>query len=300
MITRFLRLSRAPFLSASILPILVGGACAFSLNKTFSYTIFILCLIGVASAHAGSNLLNDIFDFLSGVDLHNESRTPFSGGSPDLPQGKEKISTFVLLSGLCFVLAAACLVAVLFLVPGKQLLIVLLAAAGGFLGIAYTAPPLKLAYRGWGEPAIFSAFGILPVSGTVLALTSRLYADCLVAALPVSLLAMMIILINEIPDATSDCEAGKRHWITKTGPKKAALYYDALGLLTGLSIFVMPWITQYDFKVWLGLPGLFFTWRAASYLHQHLDTPEHILPAQAATIIAHAVSGLGLSAGIAL
>ncbi len=44
----------------------------------------LLALLGLLLAHVSVNVLNDYFDYRSGVDLKTQ-RTPFSGGSGILP-----------------------------------------------------------------------------------------------------------------------------------------------------------------------------------------------------------------------
>ena len=46
----------------------------------------ILAFVGALCAHIATNVLNDYFDYVSGLDLKTKP-TPFSGGSGILPQG---------------------------------------------------------------------------------------------------------------------------------------------------------------------------------------------------------------------
>ena len=72
---------RAPFFTATIVPILLGTAIAYNLNDTFSWFYFGLTLLGGLLLHAGANVINDYFDHKSQNDeLNKEFIRPFTGG----------------------------------------------------------------------------------------------------------------------------------------------------------------------------------------------------------------------------
>jgi 1,4-dihydroxy-2-naphthoate octaprenyltransferase len=72
---------RAPFFTASAIPVLVGTALAWNLTGKFTFHKFVLTLIGVPLFNAGTNLANDYYDHKTGNDDININLTPFSGGS---------------------------------------------------------------------------------------------------------------------------------------------------------------------------------------------------------------------------
>ena len=78
--------TRPQFLILTPICVLVGVAAAayddFDLNPVH----VILTLVGALLAHISVNVLNDYFDYRSGIDLATK-RTPFSGGSGILPGG---------------------------------------------------------------------------------------------------------------------------------------------------------------------------------------------------------------------
>ena len=67
------RLARSRF-TASIIPVLVGGACALVAGG-FSPVAFLLCLAGGVALQAGTNLVNDYYDWQLGAD-HSGSLGP--------------------------------------------------------------------------------------------------------------------------------------------------------------------------------------------------------------------------------
>ena len=79
------------------------------------------------------------------------------------------------------------------------------------VSLAYTAPPLKLVYRGLGEIAVAIGFGPLMLLGAYVVQTGGVVTrEAVVASLPIALLVALILYVNEIPDRRGDARAGKR------------------------------------------------------------------------------------------
>lgn len=79
---------RAPFLMAVIVPFMIGAVLAVYRYGAFDPLLFLMGLAVVLLVHAGSNLMNDYYDYLSGTDRINENRSPFNGGSTFLVAGE--------------------------------------------------------------------------------------------------------------------------------------------------------------------------------------------------------------------
>ncbi|MEW6171250.1 MAG: prenyltransferase, partial [Candidatus Omnitrophota bacterium] len=78
--------TRPQFLILSVVLVLYGTAVAFYHNS-FSFPVLFLAMAGLLCMHTSCNVLNDYYDYKSGIDLHT-APTPFSGGSGFLPSGK--------------------------------------------------------------------------------------------------------------------------------------------------------------------------------------------------------------------
>ena len=85
-VRELVRITRAPFLTAAIAPVLLGTAIAWR-EGAFHFGYFLLTLVGAVAIHAGLNMSNDYFDHLSGNDELNRELTPFSGGSRVIQEG---------------------------------------------------------------------------------------------------------------------------------------------------------------------------------------------------------------------
>src|SRR3989338_4374891 len=77
----WLRALRVPFLTATLVPVILGSVAAWHDFNAFSWPLFFLALFGAIFVHLGVNLSNDYFDHISGNDKANKVPTPFSGGS---------------------------------------------------------------------------------------------------------------------------------------------------------------------------------------------------------------------------
>ncbi len=297
---RYLELSRAPFFTAIITPVLMATALAWNTHDTIDWPVFLLTLLSLTAAHAGANLLNDYFDWRLGADQLNENRNKFSGGSPHIVEGKASASLFLWFGIASF---AVCLASglVMFFLCGQALLpLFLMGIAGIIIAVFYTAPPFKFSYRGLGEICIFAAFGILPVIGGYYVQTGEVTGWVIVACLPLAFLVTNIVYVNEFPDYESDREAGKRGLVVRLGTGRARYLY----LLFALAAFAaVGWLAiASPFGGWtaLGLVGLPLALAATAVLFKHAGEPPALLPAQGLTIVTHLLTGILLTVGLLL
>jgi len=176
--------------------------------------------------------------------------------------------------------------------------VLLLAGVGILGGVLYTAPPVNLAYRGWGEACIFLCFGILPVVGAYYVQAGRLDVRTIPASLPLACLITNIIWINQFPDHEADKRCGKLNLVVRLGLRRAVLVYDLL--LAGALASILSLATNDSLgpRVYPGLLGLPLSVAASAILHRHYATPERLVPAQGLTILAHLATGLLLCLGM--
>ncbi len=97
------------------------------------------------------------------------------------------------------------------------------------LAIAYTGGPWPLGYHGLGDLFVFVFFGLVAVSGTVLAAGASVRSLSSVAAsVPVASLATAILVVNNLRDIATDARAGKRTLAVRLGAAAARVEYLAL------------------------------------------------------------------------
>src|SRR5690606_873308 len=86
----WLVITRAPFLTAVIVPILIGAAwvAANNIVTPFPTAKFFLALFAGIFLHVAANTFNDYFDWTSGTDpANNDYFLPYSGGSRSIELG---------------------------------------------------------------------------------------------------------------------------------------------------------------------------------------------------------------------
>ena len=234
----WLVITRAPFLTAVMVPILIAAAWVATQGglETFPAGLFWLTFFGGIFLHVAANTFNDYFDWKSGTDQgNNDYFLPYTGGSRSIELGliTEKglfrvASVALLLSGAIGVYLAS--------VSGNG--IYAFGLFGAFSAYFYTAPPLRLvARRGIGELLIGLNFGPVATAGAVYALTGTLSTEAFLVGIPIGLLTTAILWINQFPDEASDKAAGKINLVVALGKEQArygylALMLAAFGLVT--------------------------------------------------------------------
>jgi len=214
--------TRPRFLTASLLPVLVGTAWGATAAGRLDLPGLALALLATLLVHAASNVYNDVTDEELGTDRANTTRiSPFTGGSRFIQDGLISLADMGRLA-LLLALLALLAGAVLAFRAGPGVLA--FGAAGAALGAAYSLPGLRLSGLGLGEIAIAAAFGVVPVTGAAWLQAGSLDLDAVVLSLPVSAWVAAIILANEIPDAPSDGITGKRTLAVRLGTRTPLLH----------------------------------------------------------------------------
>ena len=292
---------RLPFLTASAVPVIFGCALAWQKTGSFDFMLFLVTLLGVSFAQMGTNLINDYYDHKTTDDDINKTPTPFSGGSRVI-QDKIMSAREVFAGGMVtFGLAAVCGVYLWIAVRstyGNEWTIPLLALIGFLSGFLYTATPVKLGYRGWGELFIGANFGALAVLGSYYVQTGLVSWMPVIVSLPISFLIAAVVYINQYPDYEADREVKKRHWVVRLGKKNAIGGYLFLiygSYLATLIAVLFEMIPIYTLVVFLTLP---LAINATKTLMANYDRINELLPANAATIKIHLLYGLLLSVGL--
>lgn len=252
----WLREFRYRFLLFVSLPVLLGTVIAYVYYPdSFSIGYFLLSVLAMLLLHSGTIIVNDYFDFRSGTDILNKSRTPYSGGSGLLPEKTLQPGHVLLVGAGCFIICIAIgMLIVLFRSPA----VLLVGFAGVSLGIAYTTPPFKLCYRGLGEIArllatpliVIGAFVVQVPVTSVTGFTGVIQAllICIAASVPVAFFNTAALYIFEFPDYEADRQVGKNNLVVKLGTKNASYLYLLMQIVAYGSLIIavvfslIPWL----------------------------------------------------------
>ena len=219
-----LRSTRLPFLTATIVPVVLGIAIAAS-HGAFDLWAAALTVIGAAFVQLGLNLANDVFDSVQGADDANVTQTQFSGASRVIQYGLVSLRQMATLATVFYIVAGV-IGLVLLATRGSTALLVI-GVVGFIVSLGYTAPPLKFVYRGLGEIAVAVGFGPLMLLGAYVVQTGGALAwEPFVTSIPIALLVALILYVNEIPDRRGDAHAGKRTLPVRFSPRTIVTGYN--------------------------------------------------------------------------
>ena len=252
--------SRPATLSAALVPVAVGTACADSQGGV-AWLAAAAALFGACMIQIGTNFANDVFDFEKGTD--DETRLgPVRAAQAGLLTAAQLKRGMVVSFGLATL-------AGLYLVWIGGWVVVAIGVASVLSGIAYTGGPYPLGYHGLGDVFVMLFFGFVAVCGTEyvqlvqsVPLARLPTTLSLLAAIPVGALATAILVVNNLRDRVGDARTGKRTLAVRLGATGVRIEYSLL-------IAVAYGIPVYLFA--LGLVGslifiVFVTFPAAAVL----------------------------------
>ena len=297
-IKKWIKAIRAPFFTASAIPVLVGTALAWNMTGKFSLSKFILVLVGVPLFNAGTNLANDYYDHKTENDEINTKATPFSGGSRVIQNGVIPPKHMLIGSFLFFGLGSIIGLYLNAVSPGN--LILYLGIFGLLTGFFYTATPVLIGYRGIGEFVVGLNLGTLTIIGSYYVQAHTLSWSAFWISLPIGFLVAAILYINQFPDYEADKAVNKRHLVVILGKRRAVygyyfLIFSTYLVIAGCVIFKM--VTPFVLVSFLTLP---LALGAIKILKSNYDKFVELIPAQAKTIQTHLFTGLLLSLGLVI
>lgn len=274
------RTFRLPFVIATILPVLLGVMIAFNAGF-FNPGLLALTLAGAVLIHMGLNVMNDYFDFKAGTDDINTTPTPYSGGSRVLQYGLLSPTSLFSISSGAYLAGA---IIGIYIVLTRGLPVLFIGIAGLLISLVYTAPPLKLVYRGLGEFAVAIGFGPILVLGSYFVQSQRFDLAPILASVIPGVLVMLILYVNEIPDVIWDDEASKRTLVARfseSGVRKGyivsiAAVYASILLAIVAGIFPVTTI--------LALVTIPLAVKVTKSIKNNFGNPYGLMPAMSANI----------------
>jgi 1,4-dihydroxy-2-naphthoate octaprenyltransferase len=249
--------------TASVIPVLAGAALAW-VDELWNWAPFIAALLGAVFLHAGTNIVNEVYDVRKGVDTITSPRA-----SHAIVKGRISEHAALMIAAVAFALAIA---VGMYLVWLRGPAIIALGLIGLLGGWGYTAPPLEYKNHALGVPLVFLLMGPLMVEGSYFAVSGEWSVTALVLSIPVGLLVAAILHGNEWRDIREDSRAGISTLSSRIGRRWAHYGYVALvlgaymvlavsviaGILpawTMLAILSLPFLAQVIRSAELGATG---------------------------------------------
>jgi 1,4-dihydroxy-2-naphthoate polyprenyltransferase len=236
-VNRWVAGARPRTLPAAVVPVVVGTACAQAeLPGNVIAWRAAAALVVALAIQVGTNYANDYADGVRGTDDARVGplRLVASGLATPVAVRRAAVAAF----GVAAVAGLALAVAV-----GPQLLVVgaLSIAAGWF----YTGGPTPYGYIGLGEVFVFVFFGVVATVGSAYVQTVHLHRLEFAAAVPVGLLAVALLVVNNLRDIPGDTAAGKRTLAVRLGDPRTRQLYAACVVAAFVGVvgvaFIRPW-----------------------------------------------------------
>ncbi len=229
-------------------PVIAAAGMALASGAGFHLGPALACLAAALLLQIGANFANDVFDFQKGVDTHARLGPARVTQSGLLTPRQVKLGMWVVF-GLAALLG-------LYLAWEAGWPVLLIGFLSILAAIAYTGGPYPLGYHGLGEVFVFIFFGLAAVCGTYFVLTGAFSAFSLWAAIPMGLLTVAILIVNNLRDIETDRITGKRSLAVIMGAEWTRREYIAVVGLAYLIPLVM-WISG-NASIWIMLTLLSF------------------------------------------
>jgi 1,4-dihydroxy-2-naphthoate polyprenyltransferase len=275
--------ARPRTLSAGITPVLVGTAAA---DHFIAWRFAAALVVGV-SIQVGVNYANDLFDAQRGVDTEERLGPRRAVASGLVSPQRMRVALGITIA------VAAVAGLMLALATTLWLLVVGLACFAALL--AYSGGPRPYASAGLGEVFVFVFFGLVATIGSAYVQAERIAATAVAAAIPVGLLAVAILVVNNLRDIPTDAVAGKNTLAVRLGENRTRRLFTILSMATLLTAFVTSVVAE---SLWplVGLICSLPLERARKIVDR--ERASALIPALGATSAAQIVLGAGLAVGL--
>jgi 1,4-dihydroxy-2-naphthoate polyprenyltransferase len=227
--------ARPRTLPAAVAPVLVGCGAAAALDG-FRPGPALLAMVVALALQVAVNYANDYSDGRRGTDTDRVGPMRLVGSGAAAPRQ---------------VLVAACLafgvaaVAGLVLAALSSWWLVAVGAVCIASAWAYTGGPVPYGYRALGEVFVFVFFGPVAVVGTTFVQTRSLEGLAFAVSVPVGLLIVAILVVNNLRDIDGDAAVGKRTLAVLLGDRRTRLLFVGLFVVAFAVIAavgaVRPW-----------------------------------------------------------
>jgi 1,4-dihydroxy-2-naphthoate octaprenyltransferase len=284
--------------SVAVMPVLLAAGWWVGQGQTPRAGQLAGFLLAAVLLLAWENLANDVFDADTGVDRHGKPHSVVN------PTGRR--ARVALLANGCLI-AGLALIALVAARSSPAVLVLVLACCG--LGYAYQGPPLRLGYRGLGEPLCWLAFGPLATAAALLALApsgleSALagipWRSALVLGSGPAFATTLVLFCSHFHQVEEDAAHGKRSPVVRLGTETAAAMVPWFIALTLAFQWAPVLLGRWPLTALLGLIGLPPARALIRLLQEHHASPERITGSKFLALRFQAFNGLGLACGLAL
>ena len=233
--------SRPKTLPAAAAGVITGTALALH-NGHFRFGPVLAALLVALLLQIGSNLANDVYDYERGTDAGERHGPTRVTQAQLLTPAQVKAGMFVVF-GLAGLLG-------LYLASVAGWVVILIGLSAILSAIAYTGGPFPLGYHGLGDLFVFIFFGVAAVAGTYFVQAGTVSAQAWWMSIPIGLLIVDILVVNNLRDIHADRVAGKHTLAVRLGEHGSRVQYI---ILLALSYLILPMLVLIDILPWQSL-----------------------------------------------
>ncbi|MFV0525444.1 MAG: 1,4-dihydroxy-2-naphthoate polyprenyltransferase [Acidimicrobiales bacterium] len=219
--------ARPRTLPAAVVPVVVGTAAAVGVGPIIWWRAVAALIVSLA-LQVATNYVNDYADGERGTDTERVGPLRLVGS------GLVAARRVKLAAAAAFGVAGLAGAALAWAV-GPELLVV--GAVSMLAGWAYTGGPKPYGYLGMGELFVFVFFGLVATVGSAYVQLERITGLAVLAAIPVGLLVVDLLVINNLRDIPGDTVSGKRTLAVRIGDAATRRLY--VGLIVGAGLGVV-------------------------------------------------------------
>jgi 1,4-dihydroxy-2-naphthoate octaprenyltransferase len=222
----------------------VGSAVAQHAGA-FVWWRALLALAVALAMQIGVNYANDYSDGIRGTDERRVGPVRLVAAKLATPQEVKRAAFLAFGVGMLAGLVLAVVSSWWLLAAG---------AASVLAAWFYTGGEKPYGYRGLGEVSVFVFFGLVAVVGTALAQTEHLEALAFAAAVPVGLLAVALLVVNNLRDRPNDQQVGKRTLAVRLGDARTRDLYRICVLAPFVLVLCLAVRAPWELVALLALP----------------------------------------------
>ena len=210
--------ARPRTLPAALAPVFVGTGVAAALDG-FRLGPALLALLVALALQVAVNYANDYSDGKRGTDADRVGPMRLVGSGAATPR------QVLVAAVLAFAVAA---LAGLALAAVSSWWLVAVGAVSILAAWTYTGGPIPYGYRALGEVFVFVFFGLVAVVGTTYVQTGTLPGLAFAVAIPIGLLSVALLMVNNLRDIHGDAAVGKRTLAVLLGDRRTRLFFAGL------------------------------------------------------------------------
>jgi 1,4-dihydroxy-2-naphthoate polyprenyltransferase len=221
---KWLLLSRPKTLLTGLAPVLLAYSHLSKNSINIDNSLFVLTLICVVLLQIGSNIANDLYDGIRGIDTKDRIGPKRSMSSGDISYKKLKQVTYSIFTTAFFIGS--------YISYKSGIEIFFIGLLSIVVAYAYTGGPFPLAYYALGEFLAFIFFGVVAVVGVYFIQSQTINLDLWYSACMPGFFSAALMSLNNYRDIYSDKKTKKKTLAIFIGEKKSK-YLTILLIMIG-------------------------------------------------------------------